>query len=95
MSRFKRMSHTIWHCEYHIVWTPKYRFRVLQGKVKEEVELSIREQSRQLGCEVVELNVQVDHVHALVQIPPKISISEYMGRMEMRQAMNAVLETAN
>ncbi len=42
MSRFKRMSHTIWHCEYHIVWTPKYRFRVLQGKVKEEVELSIR-----------------------------------------------------
>jgi putative transposase len=45
MSRFKRMSHTIWHCEYHIVWTPKYRFRVLQGKVKEEVELSIREQS--------------------------------------------------
>ena len=61
------MSHTIWHCEYHIVWTPKYRFWVLQGKVKEEVESTIRKQSRQLGCEVVELNVQVDHVHALVQ----------------------------
>ncbi len=82
MSRFKRMSHTIWHCEYHIVWTPKYRYRVMQGKVKEEVEMCIREQSRQLGCEVVELNVQVDHVHTLVQIPPKVLISEYMGRVK-------------
>ncbi len=87
MSRFKRMSHTIWHCEYHIVWTPKYRYRVMQGKVKEEVEMCIREQSRQLGCEVVELNVQVDHVHALVQIPPKISISEYMGRVKGKCAL--------
>ena len=87
MSRFKRMSHTIWQCEYHIVLTPKYRFRVLQGKVKEEVELSIREQRRQLGCEMVELNVQVDHVHALVQIPPQISISEFMGRVKGKGAL--------
>jgi putative transposase len=87
MSRFKRMSHTIWHCEYHIVWTPKYRYRVMQGKVKEEVEMCIREQSRQLGCEVVELNVQVDHVHTLVQIPPKVSISEYMGRVKGKCAL--------
>ncbi len=87
MSRFKRMSHTIWHCEYHVVWTPKYRYRVMQGEVKEEVEICIREQSRQLGCEVVELNVQVDHVQALVQIPPKISISEYMGRVKGKCAL--------
>jgi len=87
MSRFKRLSHTIWHCEYHIVWTPKYRYRVIQGKVKEEVESCIREQSRQLGCEVVELNVQVDHVHALVQIPPKVAISEYMGRVKGKCAL--------
>jgi len=81
------MSHTIWHCEYHIVRTPTYRDRVLQGKVKEGVELSIREQSRQLGCEVVELNVQVDHVHALVQIPPKPSLSEFMGRVKGKGAL--------
>ena len=90
MSRFKRLSHTIWHCEYHIVWTPKYRYRVIQGKVKEEVESCIREQSRQLGCEVVELNVQVDHVHALVQIPPKVAISEYMGRVKGKCALRVV-----
>ncbi len=87
MSRFQRMSHTIWHCEYHIVWTPKYRYRVMQGKVKEEVELCVREPSRQLGCEVVELNVQVDHVHTLVRIPPKVSISEYMGRVKGKCAL--------
>ena len=59
----------------------------MQGKVKEEIEHCIREQSRQLRCEVVELNVQVDHVHALVQIPPKVSISEYMGRVKGKSAL--------
>jgi len=45
MSRFKKLSHTIWHCEYHIVWVPKYRYRVLPGKIKEEVDLCVREQT--------------------------------------------------
>lgn len=58
MSRFKRLSHTIGHCEYHIVWVPKYRYRVMQGKIKEEVDLCVREQTRQMNCEVQELNVQ-------------------------------------
>jgi putative transposase len=52
MSRFKKQSQTIWHCEYHIVWVPKYRYRVMAGKIKEEVELCVREQSRQMRCEV-------------------------------------------
>jgi len=82
MSRFKRLSHTVWHGEYHIVWVPKYRYRVMQGKVKEEVELCVREQSRQMNCEVQEMNVQVDHVHLIVQVPPKLAISEYMGRLK-------------
>jgi putative transposase len=50
------MLHAIWHCEYHIVWVPKYRYRVLQGKVKEEVELCVRDQTAQMGCEIVEIN---------------------------------------
>lgn len=75
MSRFKRLSHTVWHCEYHIVFIPKYRYRVMQGKIKEELELCIRDQSRQVGCEVEELNVQADHVHLIVQIPPKLAVS--------------------
>ena len=87
MSRFKRLSHTIWHCEYHIVWVPKYRYRVLQGKIKEEVDLCVRDQTRQMSCEVVEVNVQVDHVHLIAQVPPKLSISEFMGRLKGKSAI--------
>ena len=87
MSRFKKQSHTIWFCEYHIVWCPKYRYRVLQGKVKEEAELCVREQTRQMQCEVVELNVQADHVHLVVMIPPKVRIADYMGRVKGKTAI--------
>jgi putative transposase len=66
---------------------PKYRFGVLAGKIKEEVELCVREQSRQMQCEVQELNLQVDHVHMIVQVPPELSISEYMGRLKGKSAI--------
>ena len=86
-SRFKRLSHPIWHCEHHIVRVPKYRYRVMQGKIKEEVDSCVREQTRQMNCEVQELNVQADQVHLIVQIPPKLSISEYMGRLKGKRAI--------
>ena len=66
MSRFKRASHVIWRCRYHIVREPKYRFRVPQGPVGKGVYKCVMVFSQQqLGCEVVELNVQLDHVHQL------------------------------
>ena len=79
MSRFRRLTQTIWHCQYHIVWVPKYRYRILEGKVAVEVGSCIRAFSEQKECEIVELNIQVDHVHLLVMVPPKISISDYVG----------------
>ena len=65
MSRFKRASHVIWRCRYHIVWAPKYRFRVLQCQVGKGVYKCVMVFSQQLGCEVAEINVQPDHVHQL------------------------------
>jgi putative transposase len=65
MSRFRKLSHAIWHCQYHIVWTPQCRFRILSGPVAEEVGNCIRAFSERLKREVVELNVQMDHVHLL------------------------------
>ena len=79
MSRFKKLSHTLWCCRYHIVWTPKYRFRILKGEVKREVIDCVQGFSERLGCMIEELNVQEDHVHILVLIPPKISISQFVG----------------
>ena len=87
MSRFRKLSHTLWHCQYHIVWVPKYRFRVLTGKVATEVERCIRAFSEQKKCEVVELNVQVDHIHLIVMVPPKISISDFVGILKGRTAI--------
>ena len=87
MGQFRKLSHTIWHCQYHIVWVPKYRYRILTGPVKEEVEQCIRAFSERLSAEIVELNVQADHVHLLALIPPKVSISKYMGTVKGRTAI--------
>jgi len=87
MSRFRKLSQTIWHCQYHIVWVPKYRYRVLTGPVAMEVNRCIRAFSEQQRCEIVELNIQVDHVHLLAMVPPKVSISDYVGTIKGRSAI--------
>ena len=87
MSRFMKASHSLWHCQYHIIWTPKYRFRVLKGDVKKEVEACIRLFLDQLNCIIVELNVVEDHIHLLVKIPPKIAVSKFVGVIKGRTAI--------
>ncbi len=77
MSRFRKLSQTLWHCQYHIVWCPKYRFSVFEGEFKEGAKDCIKAFSEVQKCELLELNDQIDHVHLLVMIPPKISISIY------------------
>jgi len=87
MSRFKKLSHAVWHCTYHIVWTPKYRYRILKGAIKNEVEYCIRTFTEQKGCTIEELNIQLDHVHLLVMVPPKVSISDLLGILKGRTAI--------
>ena len=66
---------------------PKYRYRILKDQVGFEVAKSIRVHSERLGCVVVELNVQPDHVHFLVKVPPEVSISKLMGTVKGRTAI--------
>ena len=87
MSRFSKLSHVLWCSQYHIVWVPKYRYRVLRGPVGEEVHNCIHVFAGRLGCVIIELNVQQDHVHLLVKIPPKVSISEFMGSVKGQTAI--------
>jgi len=87
MSRFKKLSHTIWFCQYHIVWTPKYRYKILTGQLAKDVDDCVRAFTERQGGEVVELNVQVDHVHLLVLIPPKVSVSDFVGAVKGRTAI--------
>ena len=90
MSRFRKLTHAIWHCQYHIVWVPKYRYRILTGSLSYEVEQCVRSFSSQKSSEVLELSVQVDHVHVVCMIPPKLSISDYVGIVKGRTAIRVL-----
>lgn len=85
----------IWHCQYHIVWVPKYRFRVLKGAVAEEVVTCIQIFSEQLGCEIVEMKVQIDHVPLLVMVPPRVSISGFVERSRGEQESGFSISSAS
>ena len=90
MSRFRKLSQTIWYCYYHIVWTPKYRYRVIAGKIADEVNNCIKAFTEQLKCEIVELNVSMDHVRLLAMIPPEIAVSDYVGTVKGRTAIRVL-----
>ena len=94
MSGFHKLSHAIWHCQYHLVWVPKYRYRILKGSVGQEVSTCIQVFAQQKECEVVELNVQVDHVHLLVLVPPKVSYFRIDGYVEGSQC-NSCLQAVS
>lgn len=87
MSKYKKLSHVVYKCDYHIVWVPKYRLRILKGAIKELVEQDIRMLCEWKSCEVEELNVQEDHIHLLVSVPPKVSISKLMGTLKGKIAI--------
>jgi len=87
MSRFKKLSHTVWDCKYHMVWCPKYRFRVMEGRVRYYVRDVLRELCRRRKVEIVEGNVQVDHVHMVLSIPPSYCVSRVMGELKGKSAI--------
>ena len=80
MSRFRKLTHTIYECKYHIVFCPKYRFRVLKDEVAEFVKHQLYYLCKQKDMlEILELNIQHDHVHMVISIPPKYAVSSIMG----------------
>lgn len=87
MSKYRKLSHVVYKCDYHIVWVPKYRFRILKGAIKELVEHDIRSLCQWKECIVDELNVRDDHIHLLVSVPPKVSISKLMGTLKGKIAI--------
>ena len=86
--RFKKLSHTLYECKYHIVFCPKYRYRVLKDAVAVYVEQQIYILSSQKDLvEVLELNIQEDHIHLVISIPPKYSVSSFMGFLKGKLAL--------
>nr|NQU94035.1 IS200/IS605 family transposase [Bacteroidota bacterium] len=87
MSNFKKLSHVIYRCTYHIVWTPQYRYRVLEGLVKELLSKDIPMLLAWKSSELIEMNIQKDHIHLIASVPPKISISTLMGILKGKTAI--------
>ena len=81
--RFKKLSHTIYECKYHIVFCPKYRYRIFKDDIEEYTMQQIYKLCDQKDLvEVLELNVCKDHVHLVISIPPKYSVSSLMGYLK-------------
>ena len=87
MSKYKKLSHVVYKCDYHIVWVPKYRYRILTGEIRTFVEKDLRMLCEWKGCEIEEMNVQTDHIHLLVSIPPKVSVSVLIGTLKGKLAI--------
>ena len=81
------LSHTRWKCQYHIVFIPKYRRKVMYGKVRADVREIIKTLCRYKKVEIIEGAVCMDHVHLCVSIAPKIAISEFMGYLKGKSAL--------
>ena len=80
MSQFKKLTHTIFECKYHVVFCPKYRYKIFKEEMREYVKQTIYELCRQKDLlEVIEMNVQPDHIHLILSIAPKYSVSATMG----------------
>ena len=81
------LAHSKWECQYHIVFIPKYRKKVLYGKVRDDVREIIRTLCKYKQVEIIAGAVCIDHVHLCVSIPPKISVSDFMGYLKGKSAL--------
>ena len=81
------LAHTKWNCKYHIVFAPKYRRQVIYGKIKSDIGQILRKLCEYKGVEIIEAEACPDHIHMLVSIPPKYSISQIMGYLKGKSSL--------
>ena len=81
------LAHTKWECKYHIVFAPKYRRQIIYGKIKQDIGQMIRKLCQYKGIEIHEAEACKDHIHMLVSIPPKYSVSQIMGYLKGKSSL--------
>ena len=84
------LAHTKWRCQYHIVFAPKYRRRIIYGKYRAEIGKILRTICNRYGIELIEAQACPDHIHMLVCIPPKMSVSKFMGILKGKSSLMIV-----
>ena len=88
-------AHTKWECKYHLVFAPKYRRQIIYGKIKADVAQILSTLCKRKGIEIIEAECCKDHVHMLVRIPPKYSVSEIMGYLKGKSSLMIFEKHAN
>ena len=86
MNGINSLSHTKWNCKYHIVFASKYRRKVFYGEKKTEVGRILRQLCEWKGVKIIEAECCADHIHMLLEIPPKMSVSSFMGYLKGKSA---------
>ena len=81
------LAHTKWNCKYHIVFAPKYRRQVIYGKIKADIGIMLRKLCEYKQVEIIEAEACKDHIHMLVSIPPKYSVSQIMGYLKGKSSL--------
>ena len=89
------LAHTQWNCKYHIVFAPKYRRRIIYGKIKADIGMMLRKLCEYKGIEILEAEACKDHIHMLVSIPPKYSVSQIMGYLKGKSSLMIFEKYAN
>ncbi len=87
MNEVHTLSHSTWNCKYHIVFAPKYRRKVFYGEKRYEIGKLLRTLCKWKGVNVLEAEACPDHIHMLVEIPPKISVSGFMGYLKGKSSL--------
>lgn len=89
------LAHTKWNCKYHIVFAPKYRRQIIYGKIKEDIGKMLRKLCEYKDVEIIEAEACKDHIHMLVSIPPKYSVSQIMGYLKGKSSLMIFEKYAN
>jgi putative transposase len=94
-TKLNSLAHTKWLCKYHIVFTPKYRRKTIYNQYRESLKEILKQLCKYKRVEIIEGHMMSDHVHLLVSIPPKISVSSFMGYLKGKSALMMFDKHAN
>ena len=87
MKDINSLSHSKWKCKYHIVFAPKYRRQEIYGKIKADIGKILRMLCERKGVKIIEAEACKDHIHMLVEIPPHLSVSQFMGYLKSKSSL--------
>jgi putative transposase len=88
MDEFESLSHTKWECKYHVIFIPKFRRKVLYGKLRQHLGEVLRALAAQKECRIEEGHLMADHVHMMIAIPPKFAVSQVIGFIKGKSAIH-------